>query len=292
MKIITASERLAERRGAKVLLLGRPAIGKTSQLRTLDIKRTLFIECEGGELAVQDLDIPMVRVRTFLQACDLAVKIGGPNPSLPPTDLFSQAHFDAVTADKDVPDLSGFETFFFDSITELGRLSYRHAEQQPEILSERTGRKDTRAAYGLHARQTLALLYQIQHALGANVILVGVLEKQTDDFGVTSWGLQMEGQRVSRELPAIVDEIITMEMIDFGDGKPAERAFVCGNNLWSYPAKDRSGRLEQLEPPHLGHLLEKLTKSGTARKPFVAVTNVPPVASPPLPSEQPGEPTK
>jgi hypothetical protein len=60
-------------------------------------------------------------------------------------------------------------------------------------------------------------------------------------------------------LPGIVDEIITMQFIDFGDGMPV-RAFVCTSpNPWGYPAKDRSGRLKQLEEPHLGKLIEKLT---------------------------------
>ena len=52
----------------------------------------------------------------------------------------------------------------------------------------------------------------------------------------------MEGQRVPREIPGIVDLVITMASIDFGDGKPV-RAFVCTSpNPWGYPAKDRSGK--------------------------------------------------
>jgi hypothetical protein len=50
-----------------------------------------------------------------------------------------------------------------------------------------------------------------------------------------------------------------MAWIDFGDGV-LTRAFVCTSpNRWNYPAKDRSGRLEQIEEPHLGKLLQKLT---------------------------------
>ena len=57
-----------------------------------------------------------------------------------------------------------------------------------------------------------------------------------------------------------------MTWVDFGDHKPV-RAFVCTTNSRGYPAKDRSGRLEQFEPPNLGALIEKLTGPGQ-RKPF------------------------
>ena len=46
------------------------------------------------------------------------------------------------------------------------------------------------------------------------------------------------------------------------------RAFVCtAPNPWNYPAKDRAGRLEQIEKPHLGELIAKLIGPGE-RKPF------------------------
>ena len=78
----------------------------------------------------------------------------------------------------------------------------------------------------------------------------------------------MEGAKTGRELPGIVDQIITMQWVDFGDGKPV-RAFVCTSpNPWGYPAKDRAGRLEQIEEPHLGKLIAKLVGPGE-RKPFI-----------------------
>jgi hypothetical protein len=77
----------------------------------------------------------------------------------------------------------------------------------------------------------------------------------------------MEGAKTGRELPGIVDQIITMNWIDFGDGVPV-RAFVCTTpNRWNYPAKDRAGRLEQIEKPHLGELIAKLIGPGE-RRPF------------------------
>ena len=43
------------------------------------------------------------------------------------------------------------------------------------------------------------------------------------------------------------------------DDETPYRAFVCHTlNAWGYPAKDRSGRLDPIEEPHLGRLMEKI----------------------------------
>ena len=132
--------------------------------------------------------------------------------------------------------------------------------------------------YGLHARSMLGWLGQLQHMRERTVVLVAVLEKHVDELNIATWQPQIEGTKTGRELPAIVDEIVTMQWIDFGDRKPV-RAFVCTNpNPFGYPAKDRSGRLEQIEPPNLGALIEKLTGPGQ-RKPFTVTS----------PSEQRGD---
>jgi AAA domain-containing protein len=274
MKIITADERLAEKSGAKILVVGPSGVGKTSLLRTMPpamLASTLFVDIEAGDIAVSDLPVASVRPRTWGECRNLACVLGGFNPALPANVAYSEAHFNEVMRSPELASLAEYQILFVDSLTAAGRLCFAHCEQQPEVFTDR-GRKDLRAIYGLHARSMLGWLHQLQHTRGRTVILVAVLEKNIDELNVASWQPQIEGNKTGRELPAIVDEIVTMNWISFGDGKPPVRAFVCTNpNPWGFPAKDRSGRLEQVEPPNLGALIDKLNGPGQ-RKPFTVVS--------------------
>ncbi len=251
MQIIKADQRLSEQRGVKALVVGPAGVGKTSLLRTLDPDRVLFIDVEAGDLSVLDLPIDTIRIDDWPSARDLACRIGGPNPSFPATACYSAAHYEGVGG--------ALENLDKYDVIAVSRLSFRWSEQQPEAFSERTGKKDTRGAYRLHGREMISWLHQLQHARGKSVIFVAILEKVTDEFNRSEFQIQLEGGKTGRELPGIVDQIVAMNWIDFGDGKPT-RAFVCTSpNTWGYPAKDRSGRLEQIEKPHLGELIAKLT---------------------------------
>ena len=49
LPIITADQRLAERRGIKGCIFGKSGIGKTSLLWTLEASTTLFLDLEAGD---------------------------------------------------------------------------------------------------------------------------------------------------------------------------------------------------------------------------------------------------
>ncbi|MEI4235481.1 ATP-binding protein [Roseovarius sp. D22-M7] len=259
LPIITADQRLAETRGIKGVIFGPSGIGKTSLLWTLNNSTTLFFDLEAGDLAIEGLGVDVIRLRTWAECRDFAVFIGGPNPALRADQPYSQAHFDAVCAKFGDPAvLEKYATVFIDSITVAGRLCFGWCKGQPEAHSEKTGKPDVRGAYGLHGREMIAWLTHLQHTRAKNVWLIGILDRKLDDFNRPVFQPQIDGSKTGLELPGIVDQVITMAEFKAEDGT-LQRGFVCQTlNPWGYPAKDRSGRLEMLEAPHLGRLMDKI----------------------------------
>jgi hypothetical protein len=248
LNIISADERLKQQTGSKLLICGFAGAGKTSLLRTVDPSTVLF----------QDVAVDQLCPQTWPELRDLACYLAGPDRNAAPTDPYSTAHYEAVCERYGGAEaLNKYTTYFVDSLTVATRICFKWAQQQAEAHNAK-GEKDTRGAYGLLGREVVTWATHLQKARSKNVIFVCLLDEMKDDFGRVSFALQTEGQKIARELPGIVDEVLTLAIMRPDDG-PSYRAFITqADNEWGYPAKDRSGRLDALERPHLGQLLAKL----------------------------------
>ena len=270
LPIISADQRLAEHRGIKGCIFGKSGVGKTSLIKTLDPKTTLFFDLEAGDLAIGDWPVDTIRPQTWEECRDFALFIGGANLTHTKDQPYSLQRYKTVCQSTHYGDpacLQRYETVFIDSITVASRLCFQWCLTQPQSMST-SGKVDTRSAYGLLGQEMMSWLTHLQHTRHKNIWFVGILEQKTDDYNRRYYQPQIEGSKTSLELPGIVDEVITLTdllgTIKDKNGKEQEkpyRAFICQTlNPYGYPAKDRSGQLDEIEEPHLGKLMDKLTK--------------------------------
>lgn len=270
LRIVTADDRLsAAANKTTMVIVGESGAGKTTLAKALPEAETLFLDLEAGMKSIQDWRGDSIPIRCFEDMIVIASLIGGPNPAAPPAAFFSNEHYAHYAAQHPelVALLARKSIIFVDSITDLTRQAMVWAKKQPEAFSEKTGKPDTRGAYGLLGREVIGLLKHLQHAPGKTVILVGILERHTDEFGRVTWQPQMEGGKAGRELPGIVDQVVTLALfardaegaLVFDPQRGTERRLVCtAGNRFGLPAKDRSGRLDETEPPDLRALLQKI----------------------------------
>lgn len=273
LKFITASERLAEQNLKTTIAITGPfGIGKTTLALQIPQEATLFLDIEAGMKAVEaDFMGVHIPIRTWQDFQDIAVLVGGPDPAASSDMVLSQAHYDyAMKQYGGFVDMNKFQYLFIDSISDATQLCGKWAEQQPEARNK-YGVPDTRGRYGLVGRESVSVLKHLQRAPAKSIIYVGKLEQQEDETTKkTEWRFKTEGGMARKEIPFIVDTVVTYDLFDFIDatgqwlhnpGRGEHRCFVCRTpNPWGLPAKNRSRALEMIEEPHLGKLIDKINE--------------------------------
>lgn len=260
---IRAEERLKRKRTLKVGVVGVPGIGKTTLIRTLPADRTLHIEIEDGDLSVIDAGGDAFRPATWPQFRNLVTLLAGPSATAAAGEAYSEEKYRVLCDDQgDMTLIDRYEYVFIDSLSALSRLCFAWCKTQPQAFSEKTGKPDTRGAYGLLANEMVNAITILQHMQNRHVIYTVILNEKVGEKNERSYELQMEGSKTTAEFLGVVDIIATMSMQPSPTG--AKRVLITKqDNVLGLPAKDRSGRLDPAEEPHLGNLIAKCLGQAT-----------------------------
>lgn len=141
------------------------------------------------------------------------------------------------------PEARQYDTVGIDSISEM---SYRY------LVIGKGKHKDGRKAYGEMAEKVFTHLSNLYYMREKHVYLIG---KQTfDDAGKRI--PQFEGQDLRTKVPHMYDEILHLDKANIpGVGEVV--AFRT-KDAFDILARDRSGKLNEFEQPHLGNLFNKI----------------------------------
>lgn len=143
---------------------------------------------------------------------------------------------------------SYFQTICMDSLSEIGERVLEHMK-----MTNADGRK----AYGEMADHVIDLVKKFRDIPNMNVYMSAKIEQAKDEIsGAMLYGPAMPGKKTGQQLPYLFDEVFRMGVGQ--DKEKKEFRYIQTQPDLQSTAKDRSGRLDQFEPMHLGHIFAKI----------------------------------
>jgi phage nucleotide-binding protein len=224
IEIVKATE-LSKTSGVKVLLYGASGLGKTSQFKHTG--KTILISLESGELVLSDAkNVDVVRVSNLAEIREA---------------------YEYVKANKDK-----YDTVGIDSLSELSEVIVAELKKMPEYSDPR----DTFKLWGKYTELMLQIAKSFRDLNGINVVLVALDESVKNGFEEKIMP-SVAAKKAQGKLPSLYDEVLYLRATEND-----EREFVCHPTA-DVVAKDRSGKLDPIEPcsreKGIEHIFKKIT---------------------------------
>lgn len=204
------------------MIYGRAGVGKTRLMATAP--GPLIINAESGLLSLKGWKLPYVTVKSITELDEVYIWL-------------TQSH-----------DARYIQTVGIDTISEIAEV----------VLYDAKGViKDPRQAYGslidtLHPR-----LQKFRDLPNKNVVFISKQEMISDQMtGINSYGPSFPGKELPRQAPYLPDELFHMGIGAARDG--SSYRYLRTQPNFQYEAKDRSGRLNEFEPPDLNYIFGKI----------------------------------
>lgn len=209
----------------KCLNYGRSGVGKTKLAATAP--SPIIVSSENGLLSLQEEKIPVVMIET-------------------PEDFEEAYQF--VTTN---PKAKRFETVALDSVSDIAESILAFFKENPV-----DGNTHPQAAYGSMADIMTSMIKRFRDIPDKHVYFIAKAKRVKDDYtGVTSWMPSMPGQQLGPALPYLFDLVLAMRIGENSEGKEYRYLQTKADIQWE--AKDRSGKLDQIEKPNLTNLFKK-----------------------------------
>ena len=233
----TSAEAASGTNGVKCLVYGASGIGKTMLAATAPAP--LVISAEAGLLSLRPANIARV---WGANRPDVNYQI--PVTIISSVDDLSSVYNWLVSN----PQAQQVGTVILDSLTEIAEVVLNNAKRQV---------KDPRQAYGELIEKMETLIRLFRDLPGKNVVMLAKQEPVKDEMtGVVKYAPSMPGAKLAIKLPYFFDEVFRMGINKTPQGQ-SYRFLQTATDL-QHEAKDRSGALAEIEPPHLAQLFNKI----------------------------------
>jgi hypothetical protein len=216
----------------KMVIFGESGVGKTTLASTLK-EPTLVISAEAGLLSLAHAKIDVIDISMNDQGAILA-------PELRIARL-GEVYTYLITPEA----RAKYKWIFIDSITEISQ------NLVAQLQKEFPDRKDSLVLYGENAKRMKSLVKSFRDLPYYNVVFTALSSVEKDENGQRFTGIDVIG-KLSSTLPSYFDEVFYLH--SDGEGK---RTLVTEKSE-KLVAKDRSGKLNKLEPADLSVIVSKI----------------------------------
>jgi len=234
MKIQNTSTMSTQR--LKMIIYGQPGVGKTSLASTLK-EPTLIVSSEAGLLSLAGHSIDVI---------DISVDDDGKEVPRPErvSRLGEVYKFVCEEAQR-----KKYKWLFLDSLTEI---SQNLVESLQEVYPDK---KDGLNLWGDYNKKMMSLIKTFRDLPYYNVVMTALEKIEKDENARRYMTIDVNG-KINNRLPGLFDEVFWMHMIELED-KTSKRQLLTGTHE-NIAAKDRSGKLAEIEPPNLQSIVDKI----------------------------------
>ena len=205
--------------GVKSLIYGPPGSGKTPVMNTAP--RPVLLACEPGLLSMRNSKVPTFEAYDGQKVDEFFAWVFGSN------------------------EIKNFDTIGVDSTSQMAELYLQAANKT---------NKHGLAAYGEMARNTLKHLEMLYFMQQKHTYLIAKQEIKTEN-NITMKRPYFPGQQLPVEVPHKYDCILQLDIQNV-PGMGQLQAFRCRGSI-DVVARNRTGTLNEYEPPNFGLLVQK-----------------------------------